>query len=348
MGERTNLEQVSKTEANHGETLWSAVSRESNFLQECASKGITSSIQDIEQNPGKAVMAAATGLAISAPLLALSWRYRALRPLLDVAGGLGTVTFASDVCSKLQNIGAGAADYWNNASHKDEAGSKVSENIGSLFVDSVATYGGLWAGARFGKKFCEPIGALEEYYSTKADRLKNRFFPKKPEQDSIEFLDLDQDSHWADRARRAESSGYAGVQKSMEVLMKGMNEASKKENDLVVSFLAKSKELVPGVQLRYVQRTSESGMPALRVGVKLPAGVSMLGDEAFTLDSLAGKLSDAHKFRVCADMTPVVGQGKLLKVKNIALEDLADDALVTISKERKWFGLPFDLSNPKK
>lgn len=349
MGERTNVEQVNRAEKSPEESLWSAVSRESNFLHECATNGITNSIHDIEQNPGKAVMAAATGVAISAPLLALSWRYRALRPLLDAAGALGMLSFASDTCSKLQNIGSGAVDYWNHPDHKNEAQSKVSGNMGSLFMDSVATYGGLWAGSRFGKTLSEPLGALDEYYATKADRLRSRFFPKKPEQDSIEVLDFDENNtRWAERARRAEESGYAGIEKSMEVLMKGMHETSKQENDLVVSFLAKSKELVPGVQLRYVQRTSESGMSALRIGVKLPQGVSMLGDEAFTLDSLAGKLSDAHKFRLCADMTPVAGPGNLLKVKNIALEDLADDALVTISKEKKWFRLPFEFGKGNK
>ena len=76
-------------------------------------------------------------------------------------------------------------------------------------------------------------------------------------------------------------------------------------------FLEKAKALVPGVKLRYAERLRDMEEPALRIGLELPEGISLLGDEAFMIDDMAVKLSEAQKYRVSANMTPVAGDGDL-------------------------------------
>jgi hypothetical protein len=323
------------------ESLWSRISREANLLNESAAAGVTGTLREVEHNPGKAIMAAGMGVAMSAPLLVLSSRFRVLQPLLNVAGVAGTACFVSDIGSKLGGIGSAAADYWDHSEHKEVAGKKIAGNVGGLFVDSVAAYGGLWAGSRYTKKLFEPVGELGQFYTSKVEKLKATLIPRKEEPEILQIID--EDAYWAHRAKQGEKSGFAGVEKSMEALMKNMPYASKRESELVDSFLTKAKVLVPGTKLRYVERVHEVSEPAIRIGIKLPPGMSMLGDEAFTLDDLAGKLSAAEKYRVSANMTPVAGDGQLVRLKTIAEEDLADDAIVRASKAKRQLSWPFGL-----
>lgn len=109
-----------------------------------------------------------------------------------------------------------------------------------------------------------------------------------------------------------------------------MTEANEHETQLVTNFLEKAKTLVPGVKIRYVERVLELGEPGLRVGLALPEGVSLLGDEAFTIDDMAEKFSEAQKYRVTANMTPVAGTGDLLTITSIAKSDCSDDAVVAV------------------
>lgn len=109
-----------------------------------------------------------------------------------------------------------------------------------------------------------------------------------------------------------------------------MTEANDRETQLVTNFLEKAKTLVPGVKLRYVERVVEFGEPGLRVGLALPEGVSLLGDEAFTIDDMAEKFSEAQKYRVTANMTPVAGTGDLLSITSIAKSDCSEDAVVAV------------------
>lgn len=109
-----------------------------------------------------------------------------------------------------------------------------------------------------------------------------------------------------------------------------MTEANEHETKLVTSFLEKAKTLVPGVKIRYVERVLELGEPGLRVGLALPEGVSLLGDEAFTIDDMAEKFSEAQKYRVTASMTPVAGTGDLLTITSIAKSDYSEDAVIAV------------------
>lgn len=96
-------------------------------------------------------------------------------------------------------------------------------------------------------------------------------------------------------------------------------------------FLEKAKALVPGVKLRYAERLKELDEPALRIGLVLPEGVSLLGDEAFMIDDMAVKLSEARKYRVSANMTPVAGEGELLSFGNVAETDLCKDTVIKVN-----------------
>jgi hypothetical protein len=109
-----------------------------------------------------------------------------------------------------------------------------------------------------------------------------------------------------------------------------MTEANEHEKQLVSNFLEKAKTLVPGVKIRYVERVLELGEPGLRIGLALPEGVSLLGNEAFTIDDMAEKFSEAQKYRVTANMTPVAGTGDLLTITSIAKSDCSEDAVVAV------------------
>lgn len=101
-----NKEKLEATEFDSAkESMWSKVVREANLLSNSSAKGISDSLHDLATNPGKAVIASGMGLAMSAPLMLLSCKYRVLRPIADLIGIGGAALFATSELKKLGGIG---------------------------------------------------------------------------------------------------------------------------------------------------------------------------------------------------------------------------------------------------
>lgn len=119
-----------------------------------------------------------------------------------------------------------------------------------------------------------------------------------------------------------------------------MSKANDREAALAKDFFEKARQLVPGTKLRFVSRTRELGESALRVGVALPEGLSIVGNEAYSLHDLSEKLSEAEKYRIGVETT-AVAEGEILEIAGFSKDDWSEEKLVSISgkqKQTNWRG----------
>lgn len=226
------------------ESLWSRLSRETVFMQESAAKGITETIKHLPDHAGEAVVAAGIGAAVSVPLFILSVEYPVIRPALDVLGIGLSLPFLADASNKFARMSNGVSDYWSHPEHKEEASMAVSDSVGPLLLDTIGAYGGFAAGMKYTGKFCMALEEARPQYMV----MQEKMFPPKPvpptprppgykpprrpsanpyeDPPGPEFMDDEEDAYWAERAKKAEKSGWVSDEEVARFVKKAkeMNE----------------------------------------------------------------------------------------------------------------------------